>query len=527
MFKSTKSSNLSGTDQFALLLASFAILVGLLLRLALPLTVSFPLNDGGLFYAMIRDLQTNHYFLPAFTSYNLAHIPFAYPPLGFYIAAILSHVWSLLDILRLLPAIFSALAIPVFYLIAKELIPNKQIAALAALIFALTPRVYEWHIMGGGITRSVGFLFSLLTIYFTIRLYATHQIRFIFWTSICGALTILSHPEAIPQTVLASALLYIFRDRSRKGLLFSLGVASGVIVLSMPWWLTVLQQHGIAPFIAVLQAAGQDSPSLFERSFFALQFNFTGEPFLPLIGMLALFGTFYSFSKREFFLPVWMLVSYLVEPRGGALDMMLPLTMLAAQSMGAIIFLGVTNSKSGEGLEQALKTKTSKAISLFLIIYLLVAGYAVEFRIYTQASLNAQDVGAMKWAQANTLPNSRFILVTGQQPLLDPTSDWFPALSERQNVAATFGYEWTNDVSFRQRLSNYTSLQDCANQNADCIETWEKQTGLTFDYIYIRTTTQNNLLSPALANNLQDSANYQLVYQNASVMIFTKTQSGN
>jgi hypothetical protein len=47
----------------------------------------FPLNDGGMFAVMTRDLQSSHYSLPQFTSYNataLMHIPYAYPPLPFY-----------------------------------------------------------------------------------------------------------------------------------------------------------------------------------------------------------------------------------------------------------------------------------------------------------------------------------------------------------------------------------------------------------------------------------------------------------
>ena len=60
-----------------ILLASVATLIGLIVRLAAPLSVSFPLNDGGLFYQMILDLQLNHFRLPFFTTYNSANSPFA------------------------------------------------------------------------------------------------------------------------------------------------------------------------------------------------------------------------------------------------------------------------------------------------------------------------------------------------------------------------------------------------------------------------------------------------------------------
>jgi len=48
------------TDQIAGFLVVLGTFVGLLIRLSLPLISAFPLNDGGLFYSMIGDLQHNH-----------------------------------------------------------------------------------------------------------------------------------------------------------------------------------------------------------------------------------------------------------------------------------------------------------------------------------------------------------------------------------------------------------------------------------------------------------------------------------
>ena len=67
-----------------------ALVIGALVRGWHVWEVDFPLNNGGLFYAMVRDIQRAHYHLPAFTSYNGAHIPFGYSPLGFYLAGVLN-----------------------------------------------------------------------------------------------------------------------------------------------------------------------------------------------------------------------------------------------------------------------------------------------------------------------------------------------------------------------------------------------------------------------------------------------------
>ena len=77
-------------------------MIGFAVRLASALQTQFPLNDGGLFYDMIVDLQGADYSLPIYATYNQAEIPFAYPPLAFYVTGLLAdllHV-TVLDLVR-------------------------------------------------------------------------------------------------------------------------------------------------------------------------------------------------------------------------------------------------------------------------------------------------------------------------------------------------------------------------------------------------------------------------------------------
>src|SRR5688572_19666869 len=87
-----------------------AILFGVFVRMLPAFLSDFPINDGGMFAVMMRDLRENNFIPPTFTTYNLSNIPFAYPPLGFYIGGILQTFWlSELQILIWLPAIFTLL----------------------------------------------------------------------------------------------------------------------------------------------------------------------------------------------------------------------------------------------------------------------------------------------------------------------------------------------------------------------------------------------------------------------------------
>src|SRR6266545_8069862 len=84
--------------EWHIVILGLALFLGSVIRIFPEVMAGFPLNDGGMFYVMIRDLRLNHYFLPAFTTYNLAAIPFAYPPLGLYLAALLRDVLGLPEI---------------------------------------------------------------------------------------------------------------------------------------------------------------------------------------------------------------------------------------------------------------------------------------------------------------------------------------------------------------------------------------------------------------------------------------------
>src|SRR5262249_45201035 len=136
-------------------------------------TGDFPLNDGGLFLVMIQDVMQAHFALPAFSSYNAIHMPFVYPPLAFYLGPIVATIthWSLLDIVRFMPAVVNVLTIPAMYLLSRTILNSRNQAIYATFAFAMLPRSFFWLIMGGGLTRSVGFLFAILALQQAYLLY--------------------------------------------------------------------------------------------------------------------------------------------------------------------------------------------------------------------------------------------------------------------------------------------------------------------------------------------------------------------
>ncbi len=200
-----------------MVLVAAALILGIFMRLVYLFQDDFPLNDGGFFYTMVRDLQANRFLIPAVTQYNLSDLPFAYPPLAFYLTGFLNSFFGfdLFSLMRWLPLVFNILAIPVFYHFAKQLFKDPIRAGLATLFFALLKPGYEWLIMGGGLTRSPALFFSLLTLdrYLVLIRSDDKRVRRIIAIILFYSLTILSHMEIGWFTTYSLALLWFFQGQ--------------------------------------------------------------------------------------------------------------------------------------------------------------------------------------------------------------------------------------------------------------------------------------------------------------------------
>lgn len=514
------------TKRSTLAIVVFATIIGLAVRIGPSLRTDFPLNDGGLFYAMIRDLRANGYILPAFAHYNGVSIPFAYPPLGFYTTSLLADLIrvDLLDMMHWLPSLVSALTIPAFYTLARRLSPSQTTTLLATIIFALAPRSFAWLIMGGGVTRSFGFLFSILTLTCTHRLFTAPAPRLIFWTSFFAALTVLTHPEATAQTALAALLFFLFLDRSRAGIIRALIVAGLTIVLTIPWWGWVVSTHGIDPFLAASSAVRASSISLLARPFLLFQFQFTEEPFLQVIAVLGVIGLFLRLAKRDFLLSAWLGLAYLFEPRSASLTMTIPLSLLAATALTDSILPRLVTISENDSLEKLLNHKNVRLFLGFLLVTMMLGAYFTSNKIMRELSLTPPDIEAIEWAQANTPPESVFVILTGKLPLFDAVSEWFPTLTNRVSAATIFGYEWISGTTFSTRLEAYHSLQGCLYENPDCLQKWSDDNQMPFTYVMIRNLQSGKYRASPLQVYLDNSENFILVYHASEISIYSRKQ---
>lgn len=507
-----------------------AIIFGTVFRLLPAWMAGFPINDGGMFYTMIQDLQANHYSPPLYTNYNNLNIPFVYPPLGFYLGAVISDLFNLsapLVVIQWLPGILNALCIPAFYLLAKEVLGDKLQSAISTLVFSLVPHLTAWFSMGGGLTRALGAFFMLHALTHIHRVFTKESKKDIWGAIIFSSLATLSHTEAPIYTIAIAIYIWAMKSRSQKGLLHGVLIAIGVLVLCAPWYGWIIYQHGLAPLISASQAGFHSIWSVLRL----INIDFvTEEPYLDLLGVLSILGMAILVAKRSFFIPGMLIVIYLSQPRSAHTIGNIPLAMAAGVFIGEILIPAIAKIQESVN-KQNSKFRRSLTPFLFVLIpYLLSNSIFYGFRL-SEMHVSKSERNAMQWVANHTPKDSKFLVITGEPSgFCDSTSEWFPTLTNRQSLATLQGNEWLKGSNFGAFAGDIQNLQACGKNGLECLIQEADHFDSNFDYLYIALHTPSincNLtdaadLTRGLILDLENSAQFQAVFRTSDVAIFSK-----
>ena len=502
------------------LFAFLTVVFGLFVRLFPVLRTDFPLVDGGMFYTMIHDLQAAGYRLPVFTSYNLQRIPFAYPPFALYFTGALNSLTHipLLTLIRWQPVLVNALTVAVFFLFARRFTQSSTKAWLATLIFALTPNAYWWQIVGGGLTRSFGGLFAFLFAYFAYRVFHDRDdgAFALVGAILNGSLVVLSHLEWALQAAFAGLLFFLLWGRSRRGIRNAALVALAVLALTAFWWVTLVQRFGFQIFYTASTAT--DSRLLFFLPLFSLQY--TGE-YTAFIAVFALIGAFVALARKDYFPLLWGIGCLLVDPRGGELFALLPLTFLALLPITDLLapYLLKLGGREGHAWWEFLDLPLGKLFVAVFAILCLSHAYDMSATIAVQ-HLSSDERTAMQWVQANTSSSEQFLVLGWESnPTHSSLDEWFPALAQRRSLTTVQGQEWLGD--YHAALSVFAQYQACFTQDLACVQTVEQKHGVDASCILLsfEKSGQTPALNP-LAVALGQSSLFEQVYASASVRVY-------
>ncbi|WP_227356702.1 ArnT family glycosyltransferase [Haladaptatus salinisoli] len=479
------------------------------------LTHPYPAFGAGLFLEIAETIAERNYAFPKHISgYTRDGVPFAYPPLAFYLIAVLLDIGvDPLVIPRALPTVATILAPIPYYYMARELLPSPTRAGVAAIIAAVTPVLLEWHLSAGGIVRGPAFLLLLCGLYVGIRLFREGGRRWLLPACALFGLTVLTHPTYAVFFGVSYVLLFAAESRSLVGLRDGATVAGAGLAIALPWIALVASNHGIG---VLTSAAGTHGglgagPALFVQR---LEDPLSTSVFIVVWYLLLALGIYYFVSERRPFLPIWFgaAVFLMDEIRFAFVPGVLLVTMGLTDVVPAI-----QSRLSGSDGGAVSPTAVRAFVLGLLVVFgtLFAAGLPVAGQTPMPAFIDQDDTEAMEWVQSETPSDAEFVV-------LGDAAEWFPYLTERTMLVGPWGVEWKTPAKYRHQMDAYTDLSAC--HTAGCLTNELRSKGVRPTYVYVPKGTYTvrgaTFDQPErMRRSLERSERYRIAYENEGVLI--------
>lgn len=478
----------------ALLGLALVVALGTAIRAYGVLSADFPLNDGGLFHRMVLDLQASWPALPETTTYNGIAVPFAYPPLAFYLGAALEPLLGL-GILRAVPLVAAILTVPAFWLLARSILGPGLTALAATATFAIIPRSFEWMTMGGGLTRAPGLLLAITALWLTHRVLRGAGRGTVVAAGVAGGLVVLTHPQAALFTLLSGLFLIAWLARDRA-VIARLGAAAGIAAaIAAPWLVTLVARDGAA---GLLSASGTQ-PGPFIGLLSLLNFSLTGSRLFDVVGLLSAVGLLLAIVRGRWFVPAWLAVVMVLDSRGGATYAAVPASLLAGQAFVDLIvrpFWRPASPRPPTSPHAPAAPRPSSGrlprldpgrtfIGAVLVVVAVIDAFGSQIApSWAGTALGAEQRAAIE-AAGEAAPDGEFLVVTGRYWPVDAAAEWFPVLAGARSVATVQGHEWRGTAEFDRRTDAAAALRLCANADERCLDEWSEAWEIGFSHVFV------------------------------------------
>src|SRR5262249_30089784 len=145
----------------------------------------------------------------------------------------------------------------------------------------------------------------------------------------------------------------------------------GILILSSPWWLSIILMHGPMPLLNAMRTGEYDLSSLAPLIFF----NFSGESILQIMAVVGLIGLFICIADGKLLLPGWSVAIFVLSPRGGSAYGAIPLALLVGIGMDRAVLSALLKLYEGRSYQALEVSRRSRVISIVMLSLFL--GYAL------------------------------------------------------------------------------------------------------------------------------------------------------
>jgi hypothetical protein len=315
------------------------------------------------------------------------------------------------------------------------------------------------------------------------------------------------------------------------------------LLLTSPWWATVIGEHGLAPFRAAQATGGSFLSGSAARwqvriVLARLGLGTTAEPLFPIVLALAYLGVVSELTRRRFLLPAWWLLILFADIRAPGTYGSIPIAMLAGTAVMDVLVpmllqWRASHARAHDGgmlarvTPRLWTTAVVTALAAYATFAVMLRSVSVPSELHVLTSLDAGDRAAMRWVATTTPRDSRVLVITGADWAADRVAEWFPVLAARKSVATVQGSEWLPGHEFDRRYTAYEILSKCAARDVACVERWAAANGAAFTHLYVAKTMGRSGLPGhdccigVLTSALSDPR-YQRVYDGPGAAVFAR-----
>lgn len=497
------------------------ICLGVCLRLIhlLFINIHSPFYFGGLYYEFALQIAQHDFALPSSVPYYTdGGLPYAYPPLAFYLEAVLisSKLVSKFVLVNLLPPLLATLSVSSFYVLLRCLSLSSSVQKVALAAYALMPLAIDDFIEAAGLAESLGIV---IFIWFLIALTQLHERRN--WLSaIVGGIAFAGCVLAAPGTAYALVptvglfcLVVLFSTRRDAFLHYFVKIAVMLLlglILTLPFFITVISNHGIEVFTSSFGRQHNLHPIV--QVMWHLSKLGTVDSYLPwgwmLVTFLGLIHVFLARRRGYRLLGIWFFTLYLI-PREGFWLSTIPLAIIIGLVIVEVIFPVLR--RRGRRLNQRWVVAASLALVIFIGVDL---GLVLANKIADpDARIPDPTFDAFAWLQSNTPPDAKILISH------DPnTVEWLPQIARRTVVNTIWGAEWRPDI-----LDSTTKLDEELEVCEDngCVVRAVDDFGYQVEDVWFFTRPGDLVRFTA---DMDSELAHTVYFQNETVSIFRFTQ---
>jgi hypothetical protein len=435
---------------------SVIIAIGVVVRLAPAFVVGDrgPTGLGGLFAEFSTQIADNGFRLPTWIPfYTDGGIPFAYPPLPFYVEALLTDTLGLPPFLvaNFLPPLMAVASLFALRWLTLQLAVADSSRLLILAAFAVMPGTVIGHIEAAGLAESFG-LTALLVFGALLAACwsdAEPNLARHLWIGSAWGLCVVASPGSAALSILlwlvwfAPSAALVPAGKRLRAVMYR--VVSGLVALlvSSPYWLSVMAHHGWSIFTRTLatQQQGGGLSTLWNTTLLNLGFEplAVGSAF-PVVGTgLVIAGAWVAVHRRLHGLWIALVLASIV-PREAEWLVAVPGAVLMGLCLGEIVVPAVAIGLRDRSW--TLRRVTALAIVALLGLNLIVnMGIALASEAWWRPSLNPEFFEAAAWVSRNAPEDARMVVIGP-----DAVLEWSPHLARRTVVNVPYGTEWRPEL---------------------------------------------------------------------------------